>query len=190
VRPTRSSRTFHIVLRLRLSLLALVLLAFAPAMGAEFVRWDDSVTLHHNPRLNPPSWRNVAFYWNDWRRGENGLYVPLTYTVWSALAWAGRVDQPDPAGIQLNPWVFHSANVALHAAAALVVLELLALLLRDRTPARAWRRAAWIGAAVFAVHPLQVEPVAWASGTKDVLGGLLSLVAIWVYVVYAMRAEF
>ena len=116
------------MLRLRLGLVALVLLTFAPAMSAEFVRWDDAYTLHHNKRLNPPTCRNVGAYWREWRTGEKGLYVPLTYTLWSGLAWAGHVSQPDPAGIQLNPWVFHSANVALHAAAAVAVLELLMLL--------------------------------------------------------------
>src|SRR3954469_14334482 len=75
-----------------LLLLALVLLAFAPLFRAEFVRLDDPYTLHQNPRMNPPSWANVRSYWREWRSGADGLYVPVTYMLWSALAAVARVE--------------------------------------------------------------------------------------------------
>ena len=68
-------------------LIALVLLTFAPLFSAEFIRWDDPYTLHHNPRLNPPTARTLGAYWTEWRTGEYGLYVPVTYTLWAALVW-------------------------------------------------------------------------------------------------------
>src|SRR5687768_5366166 len=46
-----------------------------------------------------------------------------------------------------------------------------------------------LGAMLFALHPVQVEPVAWASETKDLLAGLLSIVALWQYVNYATTPD-
>jgi hypothetical protein len=162
-------------------LVVLVAITFAPLAGAEFIRLDDAYTLHQNPRLNPPSWQNLGLYWSEWRTGELGLYVPFTYTVWMTLAWAARVNEADPEGSYLNPWVFHSLSIALHIAGSLVVFALLQRLTRSRSGSNSsW--AAWIGAAFWAVHPVQVESVAWASGMKDVLCGLLSLLAIWSYI--------
>jgi hypothetical protein len=150
------------------------LLAMGRVIGNDFVRFDDAYTIHQNPRLNPPTVGSVLSYWRDWRSGADGLYVPVTYTAWAALATLARLDQPDAEGIALNPYVFHAASVLVHVAAALVVFELLTLLVRNRV-------AAAIGALVFALHPVQVEPVAWASGLKDVLAGALALLAIWLY---------
>lgn len=160
---------------MRLGLVALVLFTFSPSIVGEFVRWDDRLTIHQNPRLNPPTWSNVGYYWTNWQRGEYGLYMPVTHTAWSALSYVDRLGQADPAGVDLNPWLFHLASVTVHAAGAVVLFSLLFELLRQR-----W--AAFAGAALWAVHPVQVESVAWASGLKDVLCGTLSLMTIWLYV--------
>src|SRR5829696_7486516 len=101
------------------ALVVLVTLAcFAPVFTADFTNWDDQATVAQNPRLNPPGVANWLSFW-DPRRPYMDLYVPVTYTVWSALAAVSYVPQPDEHGVHLNPWVFHSANVLLHALAAL-----------------------------------------------------------------------
>jgi protein O-mannosyl-transferase len=69
----------------------------------------------------------------------------------------------------------------LHLLASLVVCKILLLLRSDR-----W--AALCGSLVFAIHPVQVEAVAWASGLKDVLSGLLVLTALWQYLQFAINA--
>ena len=79
---------------------------------------------------------------------------------------------------KLDPLPFHLANLILHLLSALVVFALLRMLVRHD-----W--AAGAGALLFALHPVQVEPVAWVTGMKDVLGGCLSLVAVWQYLSYA-----
>jgi tetratricopeptide (TPR) repeat protein len=107
-----------------------------------------------------------------------GLYVPVTYTVWGLLAKVAYLQSADPSGIRLNPFVYHSANVVFHVLAALAAFELL-----RRLVAGAW--AACAGALLWALHPVQVEPVGWASGTKDVLCGLLGLLALWQYAAFA-----
>jgi tetratricopeptide (TPR) repeat protein len=103
-----------------------------------------------------------------------GIYVPLTYTFWSGLA---AITRGTP-----NPHAFHAANVALHAIAAVLVYALLRRLLPRVAPV-----AAFLGAMAFALHPVQVEPVAWASGTKDLLCGLFSVAALIEYVCFAQE---
>src|SRR5207237_7199255 len=111
------------------------------------------------------------------------LYIPGTYTVWTGLAYVGQLREADEHFIKLNPWVFHGANVVLHALAAMVVFALLRAL---EMPAG----AALAGAVLFAAHPVQVEAVGWASGLKDVLSGLFSLVALWLYVLWAQGKSY
>jgi len=161
-----------------IGLLIVTLAVMGPLCAADFCSWDDSATIAHNPRLNPPSWRDVGYYWSH---GELWLYVPVTYTVWSGLAVVARLDAPDPvSGVQMNPWVFHGANVAIHLANVLLVVAILRLLFP-----RIGRGAVFVGAVLFAVHPVQVEAVAWASGAKDLLCGFFSFLAVWQYLRYA-----
>lgn len=148
-----------------------ILLAMWPLLGSDFSSLDDPATISGNKRFNPVTLETLKNYWTA---PAYGLYVPVTYTVWSLLSLVARTNTPDPSGIQLNPWIFHSANVAFHIISALTVRRILMLLIRNRA-------AALIGALLYAVHPLQVEAVGWTSGTKDVLAGMFGLIAICLY---------
>jgi hypothetical protein len=152
---------------LALLLIALTLATFARAVPNDFVGWDDPDTISSNPRLNPPSFDSIVYYWTH---SDGGLYVPVTYTLWVALAAIARVRGAD-GSVSLNPWVFHGASVVIHILSVLLVFSILRRL-------RAPDVAAFFGAALFAVHPLQVESVAWASGAKDLLGGMFTLLMI------------
>ena len=81
-------------------------------------------------------------------------------------------------GPSLDPRIFHGLNLGIHAVAGILVF-----LIVRRWVGGVWPAAA--GAAVFAVHPIQVEAVAWASGLRDVLAGAMSLAAIWIYLTAA-----
>ena len=163
-------------------LVGAVLVAFSPAIVAEFVTWDDRHNLFGNERMNPPSLEGVRWYWTH---PYKDLYVPVTYTVWSALALIAETSTPDALGGRLNAYVFHLFNVLLHATSALAAYAVLKAI--GETPADRPDWPAWAGAMLFALHPVQVESVAWASGMKDVLAGMLSLLAIWQYVAWARR---
>lgn len=99
----------------------------------------------------------------------------------------------------LNPRFFHSANLIFHIASVIVVFYTLRLLIKHSSPKSCLqppegRRsrvdfAAAVGASLFALHPLQVEPVAWVTGLKDVLFGFLSFTSIWIYLVYATTVD-
>lgn len=152
-------------------LIVLTLLAMGPVVSNEFVSWDDYETLRDNPSFNPPS---LAGLLRCWKEPFMSLYVPVTYTGWAALATIAQTE-PDDTGTRLNPYVFHAASLAVHVATVLIILALL-----RRLGARPWAAAA--GAAAFAVHPLQVESVAWASGLKDLLCGMLTVEMLYCYV--------
>jgi Flp pilus assembly protein TadD len=153
-----------------LILLAIVtVLAYWPICTAEFTSWDDFEAIAKNPTMLPPTLHSLKVWWTQ---PTADLWIPITYTTWGAIAAIAQV--PGDSGPTLTPSIFHAANLLLHVLAVLVVFELLEFLIRKRWPAAA-------GAALFALHPVQVEPVAWAAGMKDVLYGLLALVAIWQY---------
>lgn len=133
----------------RLGLLAVVAVAYLPALGASWA-WDDPKLLAQNPILQAPIdwsaiWRSDFFG----EPGASGYYRPLallTFAVDRALA-------PDSAA-----WA-HAHTLAWHLAAVDAVLRLLGRL--------APPGAALLGAALFGLHPASIEAVAWVSGRND-----------------------
>ncbi|MBA4377621.1 MAG: hypothetical protein C0395_03050 [Gemmatimonas sp.] len=154
-------------------LAAVVLAAVAVhlrVLGNGFVNFDDVFYITRNPliaALSPANLRSwfAGFYF--------GNYQPLTLL---SLALDHRLAGPDPR-------VFHAVNLLLHAGNTLLVFHLVRLLFaRERGP---WLAAAT--AALFAVHPLLVESVAWAAQRKDVLYALFYLGSLVAYVAHAQR---
>ncbi len=150
---------------LRLCLLGAVVAVFWPVRHYEFINYDDPNYVSSNPRvLGGLTWQNVT--WALTTR-EMGHWHPLT---WMSLMldrqlfgnWAGG---------------FHLMNVFWHAANTLLLFALL-----RRMTAAPWRSAGV--AALFALHPLHVESVAWVSERKDVLNTFFLLLAMYAYVRY------
>src|SRR5262249_29244153 len=119
-----------------------------------------------NSNYMPPTFASMARYWTA---GYMRLYVPVPRTIWGAVAAMAYA----PTGMKPAP--FHIASLLFHTVSVLFVLVLINAAVKNIA-------AAAIGAMVFAVHPVQVESVAWASGLKDVLAGMFSLIAIWLYI--------
>ncbi|HEX8525286.1 MAG TPA: tetratricopeptide repeat protein [Tepidisphaeraceae bacterium] len=145
----------------------------------DFVDWDDPKTIAANPDFNPPSVGSLLKYWKE---PYLDLYIPVTYTVWTGVAAIAKLPVADERGIAVDPYPFHAANILSHILSALLVFAILRLLVAEE-----W--AALLGALFFALHPVQVEPIAWVSGFKDALSGLFTLAAIWQYLLYATRRE-
>jgi len=90
--------------------LAIVLVTTALVYSAvcthEFVAWDDTHNLVKNERMNPPTLPNVGWYW---AHPFGHLYIPVTYTVWSALAAVAQTQSPASAS-ELNSYIFHTVD--------------------------------------------------------------------------------
>ena len=154
---------------------------FSGALRCEFTHWDDLQTVAENPSFYPVTARSIAEFWSP-RNLRMDLYVPVTYTVWGAVAAIAPRRPPTPEGITLSLAIFHLLNVLLHAGSAIAAFQVLCRLVRNDL-------AALSGAAIFAVHPVQVEAVTWVSGMKDVLSGMLSLMALWMYLEFSHRSQ-
>jgi len=158
------------------------LAVFLPALRFPFFPfWDDDIHVHANPHITELSWNSIRALWSaPWQQ----LYIPLTYSIWAGLAvvsrWAAGL--PITSGALDAAW-FHGANVVGHAISTALTFFLLRRVTEkfcNDTPEHRLNLAAALGALFFALHPLQVEPVAWISGLRDVLGGCLGLASLVV----------
>ena len=152
VRPNRG------YLLLALLLAVTTILAYQPAWHGGFI-WDDDAYITNNELLTAPDGLRRIWFSLD----SPSQYFPLVYTMFRfEHAWWG-----------LNPTGYHVVNILLHIANALLLWGLLA---RLRVP------GAWLAGAIFALHPVQVESVAWITERKNVLMGLFFLLTIRAWV--------
>jgi tetratricopeptide (TPR) repeat protein len=150
------------------ALAILAVTAYLPLAGNDFIDLDDGVYVTENAHvLGGLTPRNVAWAWTTFHAG---FFQPL---VWTSLQLDASL--AGLFGPEVLPRVVHFHNLLLHAAATV----LLFLWLRHVTDAVG--RSAVV-AALFAVHPLHVESVAWATERKDVLSTLLGMLTLVAYV--------
>jgi tetratricopeptide (TPR) repeat protein len=157
-------------------LLLAVIAVFGQTAGHDFVNCDDDDYVYENGHvLEGLTGEGIA--WAFTESHVSAHWHPLT---WLSLMTDAQVLVPDRGSLNLARLAtgMHLVNVALHAANAV----LLFLVLRAMT-ASTWPSA--LVAAVFAVHPLHVESVAWITERKDVLSGLFGLLALGAYAWYA-----
>src|ERR1700730_16510700 len=150
-----------------LILCGLTILVYRPAWNGGFI-WDDDDYVTKNALLTAPDG-----LWRIWfSLDAPSQYFPLVYTTF-------RMER----GLWgLNPAGYHWVNLLLHVANALLLWRLLVGL---KIP------GAWLGAAIFALHPVQVESVAWITERKNVLMGLFFLLALlaWIKFVEASSSQ-
>jgi tetratricopeptide (TPR) repeat protein len=143
-------------------LVLLTVAVFAPALGHDWLVYDDDLYITANPPLQLGwsaqgiAWAFTTFHGANW--------FPLTWLAWML----------DYQLFGLDARAFHATSLLLHCAATLL---LFAALVRMTGSAA---RSAFV-AAVFAIHPLHVEPVAWAAGLKDPLSGLFFAAVLLVW---------
>src|SRR5881396_2782205 len=154
--------------------------AFLPTLQNQFVSWDDDKNFLENPHYRGLGWTQLRWMWTT----HLGHYIPLTWMTLGLdyLLWG------------MNPLGYHLTNLLLHAANAVVfffvVRRILTLaLLGASERGLALAVSAGFAALVFAIHPLRVESVAWATERRDVLSGLFYLLTILVYLRACERKE-
>ena len=140
-------------------------LAFAPALGATFVSWDDEKNFLSNPHYRGLGLEQLRWMWTTFHLGH---YVPLS---WMTLGADYALWGMDARG-------YHLTNLLLHAATAVIVYFVARRVLQTALPDvehggshRGIDAGAAVTALLFAVHPLRVESVAWVTERRDVLSG-------------------
>ncbi|PYJ31170.1 MAG: hypothetical protein DME88_16435 [Verrucomicrobia bacterium] len=134
-------------------LIALVFIAYSPVFHAGFV-WDDESHLTQNPCIVGPL--GLKEVWTSTR----AVYYPLVLTTfWVLHKFVG-----------LNPLPYHILNVLMHAGSALLLWRVLRQL---------GVSGAWLGAALWALHPVMVQSVAWVTELKNTQSCLFYLLSIF-----------
>ena len=159
---------------LGVGLLALTVVAYLPVWSNDFVDFDDEVYITCNPGVLG-GLTGPGFCW-AWTNDDAPYWQPLT---WLSLQLdAHCFSKVTPQGeVILSPAAVHGQNLFWHAASVLLLFGLW-----DRFGGARWR--SFLVAALFAVHPMHVESVAWATERKDVLSAFFGLLTLWAYVRY------
>jgi protein O-mannosyl-transferase len=131
--------------------------AYIPAMRGGYI-WDDDLHVTENMTLR--SFAGLRSLWFEF--GAIPQYYPLVHTSFWINYQFG----------ELNPYGYHLVNVILHAASAILLWMVLK---------RLFIPGAWFIAAVFALHPVHVESVAWISERKNVLSAFFYLSSLLSY---------
>ena len=160
-KPKPSSRRAWILGALLLG----TVLAYAPVVSNELVNYDDDYYITANPNVR------LGLSWEGLRWAATTPYG----ANWFPLTWLTWLAEYELFG--LDPVMFHTTNLLLHLAATLILFHVF-----ERMTGSRFRSA--IVAAVFALHPMHVESVAWAAERKDVLSGLFWMLTMWAYVRY------
>lgn len=162
VEPASARQWEHLWLQAAL-LVTLVFLAYLPALSGGFI-WDDDAYVTSNPLLTAPDGLKRIWFSTH----SQSQYFPLVFTTLRLERWLWGLD---PSG-------FHLVNVLLHSANALLVWGLLR---RLAVP------GAWLAGAIFALHPVQAETVAWITELKNTQSTFFYLLAVWAWLEFTDR---
>jgi tetratricopeptide (TPR) repeat protein len=156
----------HILIALLLAILCIAV--FSRVAHFEFINYDDNAYIAENPAVRD-GFSRADIVW---------AFTAIDYFYWQPLTWLSHMADCQIFG--LSPGWHHLVNLLFHIANSILVF----LAFRRMTGAF-WRSA--ILAALFAIHPLRVESVAWIAERKDVLSTFFFLAMLLAYARYAER---
>jgi tetratricopeptide (TPR) repeat protein len=152
-----------------IGLIAVNVFIYAPVSRYGAVSYDDASYISENTHLSDVTWQNIQWAFTT---NQAGFWMPVTWLSHMLDAWFfGSATGPQ-----------HVINVVFHIANSVLLFGILCRLTTE------WKPSA-IVAALFAVHPLHVESVAWMAERKDVLSTFFWMLALWTYVAYARRPD-
>jgi len=176
-RAVKTERDNRKVYGICILLAVLVFVAFGESFHNEFINFDDNEYVYDNPVVS----KGISI------EGIRWAFTHFVSANWHPLTLISHMVDCQFYGLKHGeaPWRWgpgghHFTNVALHALAAFFLF--LALLEMTGEP---WRCG--FAAALFAIHPLRVESVAWVSERKDVLSGVFFMLTLWAYARYAKQ---
>lgn len=148
-----------------LALVGLNVAVYASVWRSDFVRFDDPDYVTQNPEVTAGlAWRGIVWAFTTGHAAN-----------WHPLTWLSHMTDVQLFGVNAGP--HHLTNLLLHAVNTVLLFTIL-----RQTTSSLWRSA--FVAALFAVHPLHVESVAWVSERKDVLSTLFWMLALLSYSAY------
>ena len=169
--------------RNRLILILLILAVFGQAASFSFLVYDDPININKNPAVTSPSLQQLVALW---KKPHQHLYIPATYTAWMGIASISNIIYG-----KLHPGLFHFANIVLHLTNTLLVYAVLVRLLNyfPEDNKQSTNIAALLAALIFALHPVQVEPICWATGLKDLLSAFFFLLATYTLLIFSFQSR-
>ena len=179
-KPEKSKK--HPWIPLILGVIVITVITYGPVTHHKFLNWDDNLYVTQNSNIQSFSSANVKALFTQ---NYVSNYLPLTMLSYS-LDY--KVDG-------LNPKVFMLTNLILHIFNAIFVFWLVVLLTKSLTASEHKTQSdtrnsyllGLITALLFAVHPINVESVAWVSERKNLLFAFFFLLSIITYVIYLQK---
>ncbi len=158
-----------------LTLVIVTTVIFSPTFFNDFQRsWDDQWMLLEHPLISDFSWEDLGYHFTSFYHSQ---YSPVNTIFYLAVY----------SLFGLNPGVFHASCLLVHILNVLLAFAILCVVIRKIKPA--WKSTriqgySFLASLLFAIHPLQVESVAWISASKIVLYAFFSLLGLWFYLKY------
>jgi hypothetical protein len=148
------------------ALVVLTSLAFAPSLTSPFTHYDDPLYVWKNERMIPGGWEGLKLQWNAaaaWS-GDFVEFFPLRDTVyWLIVQYVG-----------VTSWAFHLVSLLFHLGTSLLLWRFFRQLTIPDP-------AAWLGALLFALHPVHIESVVWIAGLKDPMFSFFMVLGLVAY---------
>ena len=145
-------------------IIVLTAFIYLPALKNGLTNWDDKTYLLENEYLYQFGWDRIKFFWTNFYFANYHPLTMLTYQIEFHFN-------------ELDPWIYHFNNLLLHLFNIIWVYALINYLTKNKL-------ITVIVTALFAVHPMHVESVAWAAERKDVLYTFFFLPALLFYLKY------
>jgi len=160
-------------------LTAIIWIVFGQTLGHDFVNFDDDHYVYENTQVS----RGLTFDGFKW------LLTHSHASLWHPLTTLSHMADCQIYGLKAGG--HHFTNIILHnIAAVLLFLVLRGMTGKGQTNASAARTSDWRSAfvaAIFAIHPMRVESVAWIAERKDVLSGVFFMLTLGAYLHYALK---
>ncbi len=169
-----SPHLWHWKISICLMLAMVTAAVYLPLRHFEFINFDDELFVTMNPHIrNGLTWEAV-----DWSFAAGLIHTDRNVDYWRPLSYLSHALDIEMFGF--DPAGHHLMSLAIHVAATISLFLVLNLM-----TGALWRSA--FVAALFALHPLHVESVAWIAERKDVLSGLLFFLTLGAYTRYSRR---
>ena len=170
IKPTQNASTAIQPLFLACILMMLTLMTYWPVSGHQFVNYDDDLYVTENHRVQSGlTWKNMAW-----------AFSSLEASNWHPMTWLSHMLDCELFGV--NPKAHHLTSLFFHVTNTI----LLFFLFKGMTQAL-WKSA--FLAALFALHPLHVESVAWVAERKDVLSTFFWILTTGAYGWYVRKSR-